>query len=155
MIFGFVFCLPQVLAREALRLRGEKANAKALLATLEKMHVQYNSLANETSCLQSKLRVERDTSMGLETEVDRIREETDQLKEENLRLKTELRKVEQETRCAICYENKRNCLLMPCLHSVFCTRCVDLHFQHTTGTQARLCPLCRKGVSGVLVMQLD
>ena len=41
-----------VLAKAALRKDGEKHNTRALQKTLETMHTQYTSLANETCCLQ-------------------------------------------------------------------------------------------------------
>mmetsp|Transcript_12762 Transcript_12762/g.35680 ORF Transcript_12762/g.35680 Transcript_12762/m.35680 type:complete len:117 (+) Transcript_12762:819-1169(+) len=116
------------------------------------MHLQYNSLANETSFLQSKLKREKDTCSGLERDVDRISRDICELREENRGLKTELEGLEAQVRCRICYESRRNCLLMPCLHHLFCTRCIDLHFQ---SSGARTCPVCRKGVSGVLVTQLE
>lgn len=141
-----------VLAKAAIKKDGEQHHARALQETLEKMHLQYTSLANETSCLQTKLKEEKDACSGLEVAVNTIQRDITDLREENEFLKGELHKVESSVQCKICYENKRNCLLMPCLHFMFCTRCMDLHFQNN---EARLCPICRKGVSGVLVMQLE
>ena len=48
-----------VLAKAAVKRDGEKHNAKVLQATLEEMHFQYTSLANECTCLQDRLRKEK------------------------------------------------------------------------------------------------
>lgn len=141
-----------VLAKAAVKRDGEKHNAKVLQATLEEMHFQYTSLANECTCLQDRLRKEKDSCSTLEKDVERVQNHISQLQSENNELKGQMKSLERQTRCQICYEAKRNCLLMPCLHFMFCTQCVDMHFQTN---EARLCPICRKGVSGVLVMQLD
>ena len=62
------------------------------------------------------------------------------------------RDAEGELRCGICYEARKNCVLLPCLHHLFCAECLNTHF---STSQARTCPVCRKGVSGVLVLQLE
>ena len=48
-----------VLAKEALKRNGEQHHSKVLQDTLEKMHLQYTSLANECTCLQDKLKNEK------------------------------------------------------------------------------------------------
>jgi len=141
-----------VLAKAALRKDGEKHNTRALQKTLETMHTQYTSLANETCCLQTRLKREKDACVVLERDVDRIRGDVDDLRRENDDLKRRLRDAEGELRCGICYEARKNCVLLPCLHHLFCAECLNTHF---STSQARTCPVCRKGVSGVLVLQLE
>mmetsp|Transcript_15307 Transcript_15307/g.38866 ORF Transcript_15307/g.38866 Transcript_15307/m.38866 type:complete len:309 (+) Transcript_15307:393-1319(+) len=141
-----------VLARAALKKDGDQHNAKALQATLEKMHAQYSSLANECRNLQEKLRSEKDTCTSLERDVDRTQRDVVHLTSENERLVGKVQSLEMQVRCQICYEARRNCLLMPCLHFCFCSRCMDQHFQ---SSEARQCPICRNSVSGVVVMQLE
>lgn len=143
-----------VLAKEALKRNGEQHHSKVLQDTLEKMHLQYTSLANECTCLQDKLKNEKETCSVLEKDVQRIHSGLTQLQGENEQLKGALQNLETQIQCQICYEEKRNCLLMPCLHFLFCARCIDQHFQSNENGH-RQCPVCRKGVSGVLMMQLE
>lgn len=143
-----------VLAKEALKRSGERQNSKVLQDTLEKMHLQYTTLANECTCLQDKLKNEKETCSVLEKDVQRIHSGLTQLQGENEHLKGALQSLETQVQCQICYEEKRNCLLMPCLHFLFCAKCIDQHFQASENGH-RLCPICRKGVSGVLMMQLE
>jgi hypothetical protein len=143
-----------VLAKEALRRSGERQNSKVLQDTLENMHLQYTTLANECTCLQGKLKNEKETCSVLEKDVQRIHSGLTQLQGENEHLKGALQNLETQVQCQICYEEKRNCVLMPCLHFLFCAKCIDQHFQASENGH-RLCPICRQGVSGVLMMQLE
>jgi len=77
-----------------------------------------------------------------------------QLKVHNEKLRIELAGFEAKAQCQICFQENRNVVLMPCLHFLFCKFCMDSHFK-CSASGARICPLCRKGVSGVLVIQLD
>ena len=101
-----------VLAKAALKRDGEKHNAKALQDTLEKMHLQYTALANECTCLQDKLKNEKELCSVLEKDVSKIRSNILHLQGENEHLKGAVTQLETQlthtVQCQICYEEKRN-----------------------------------------------
>lgn len=76
------------------------------------------------------------------------------LQEDREKLRKSLRKAESDLRdaqdtvlCTICHKNKRNCLILPCLHFLLCAGCLQ---QHTT--TCPFCPACDTKVSGLMVL---
>ena len=57
--------------------------------------------------------------------------------------------------CQICYANRRNALVMPCCHLLYCYRCVTRASEvaEARGHPDR-CPCCRGPISGVLRCKL-
>ncbi len=94
----------------------------------------------------------QDTCTSLERDVDRTQRDVAHLTCENEQLSSKVQGLEMQVRCQICYEARRNCLLMPCLHFCFCAHCMERHF---SASETRQCPICRNAVSGVIVMQLE
>jgi len=109
-------------------------------------------LSVAVECVTDLFLISQDTCTSLERDVDRTQRDVVHLTSENERLVGKVQSLEMQVRCQICYEARRNCLLMPCLHFCFCSRCMDQHFQ---SSEARQCPICRNSVSGVVVMQLE
>ena len=44
-------------------------------------------------------------------------------------------------KCSICWDNERDCLLMPCRHNVTCTKCVK---------SVKQCPFCREQIKDII-----
>ena len=50
-------------------------------------------------------------------------------------------KGEEAAKCCICWDNERDCLIMPCRHNVTCTKCVK---------SVKLCPFCRELIKDII-----
>ena len=50
----------------------------------------------------------------------------------------------------ICLTSPRDTVLMPCLHFMYCKGCVAQHRR-----SQNLCPVCRTGISGELIVHLQ
>eukprot|EP00803_Ostreobium_quekettii_P001163 evm.model.scf_1801.1 EVM.evm.TU.scf_1801.1 scf_1801:1946-4804(+) len=64
-------------------------------------------------------------------------------KKESDRLKQEL---DNEVLCQICFERKRDVVILPCMHFNFCKQCLMESFK----SGSRKCPMCREPVTGEL-----
>ena len=62
-----------------------------------------------------------------------------------------LEAAQDELLCQICFTDRRDALIMPCLHLLYCRRCVDRSSEanERRGLPDR-CPCCRASVGGVL-----
>ena len=62
-----------------------------------------------------------------------------------------LEAAQDELLCQICFTDRRDALIMPCLHLLYCRRCVDRSSEanERRGLPDR-CPCCRTSVGGVL-----
>lgn len=67
---------------------------------------------------------------------------------ESERLQQEL---DQEVLCQICFERRRDVVVLPCMHFQFCRQCLLESFKAPGN---RKCPLCRVNVTGELNMNL-
>lgn len=47
--------------------------------------------------------------------------------------------------CGICYENKADCMIVPCGHIGFCSSCMKLYFK-----DKKICPMCRRDQSAFI-----
>ena len=72
-------------------------------------------------------------------------EELERLRGEVARLQIER---EQEVLCTICYSNKRDTVVCPCLHLMYCSACI-VRLRDQGGSEAR-CPHCRCAMTGLL-----
>ena len=53
--------------------------------------------------------------------------------------------INEELLCQICFERKRDTLIEPCSHMMFCRSCLDRHWRGVR-TAERECPCCRASV---------
>ncbi len=54
-------------------------------------------------------------------------------------------------RCTICYDAKATCVLIPCGHMIFCTKCkVDYEAR-----SAKICPKCRATYQQAIEVEAD
>ena len=62
-----------------------------------------------------------------------------------------LEAAQDELLCQICFTERRDALIMPCLHLLYCRSCVDRSSEanERRGLPDR-CPCCRASVGGVL-----
>lgn len=60
----------------------------------------------------------------------------------------ELTDESQETLCAICMSNQRNCTLLPCRHLIMCLDCLQLMQAETV---LQRCPYCRNDIADIVV----
>lgn len=44
-------------------------------------------------------------------------------------------------KCSICWDNERDCLIMPCRHNVSCTKCIK---------SVKFCPFCREYIKDII-----
>ena len=65
----------------------------------------------------------------------------------NLQLRISV--LEEARMCAICMERKRNTVIMPCMHAMFCSMC--LRGQHPVTS----CPTCRGPIAGLVDCRFD
>ena len=66
------------------------------------------------------------------------------LKEEKRNLEKQLEAANVARLCQICFENNRDCIIMPCTHMLFCRKCVaSVKLQGNNR-----CPSCRGPISG-------
>ena len=72
------------------------------------------------------------------------REELETLRDEVSRLRIER---EQEMMCTICYSKKRDTLVCPCLHLMYCHECIA---RIARGNEEARCPHCRCVMSGTI-----
>jgi len=72
------------------------------------------------------------------------REELETLRQEVSRLRVER---EQEILCTICYSKKRDTLVCPCLHLMYCHECIS---RVARGNEEARCPHCRCVMSGTI-----
>ena len=79
------------------------------------------------------------------------REERASLREEVQRLKDEKEKLEDLTKCQICHEKTRDCIIMPCMHMKTCSHC--LRTIRNQNRDAR-CPICRGAIQGEIHCKL-
>jgi hypothetical protein len=57
--------------------------------------------------------------------------------------------LEEARMCCICMENKRDTVVMPCMHAMFCSTCLR------GPTPAKNCPTCRSPIQGLVECRLD
>ena len=57
--------------------------------------------------------------------------------------------LEEARLCCICMERKRDTVLMPCMHAMFCSLCLR------SPTQATACPTCRGPIAGLIECRFD
>ena len=68
-------------------------------------------------------------------------------------MQTELGEEKATKLCQICFDRQRDCILMPCLHFVYCRRCVNQH-RDQNGNSAK-CPACNTVLTGQLDCKLN
>lgn len=61
-------------------------------------------------------------------------------------LERELEQSRGSELCQICFERQRNCVIMPCIHFLYCGRCIT---EHKSKGDSR-CPTCRGSINGEL-----
>ena len=49
--------------------------------------------------------------------------------------------VVEEKDCAICYENEKNAIFLPCKHNTTCMKCA---------TKLKICPICREKIENYI-----
>ena len=54
-------------------------------------------------------------------------------------------------RCTICYDGKATCVLIPCGHMIFCTKC-KIDYENRS---SKICPKCRARYEQAIEIKLD
>lgn len=75
-----------------------------------------------------------------QSELLRLRDEVERMKLER----------EQEVLCTICYTNKRDTVVCPCLHLMYCHACVSRLRDSAGEGRCAKCPHCRAPMSGLM-----
>lgn len=93
---------------------------------------------------QSSDNVEHDSDDPYHDEIEALRNEV-----ERFRIKAELAEsAVNDTLCAICYTAKRDTIVAPCLHMLYCSKCIT-RVRECQGDNAT-CPHCRVKISGMM-----
>jgi hypothetical protein len=58
--------------------------------------------------------------------------------------------LEESRLCTICMERRRNAVLMPCMHAMFCSQCL-----RGSNPPMQSCPTCRGPIAGLVECRLD
>lgn len=74
-------------------------------------------------------------------------------------LVSELRDREELHLCQICMENPRDTVIFPCMHFIYCGRCLNSHEKFTASAEpweksAQHCPACRGTIAAALQLKL-
>eukprot|EP00965_Chrysotila_dentata_P016093 533261-Pleurochrysis_carterae.AAC.1 len=114
-------------------LQQQKAALEARNFELEtrdfELESQHSELTSQHSALQAR-------ASELELRTSELEATVSSLKEARL--------------CIICQERKRETVVLPCMHALFCGICLRAH-----GANAKSCPVCRGFVSGLLDCKFD
>lgn len=70
-------------------------------------------------------------------------QEREQLKEQVRSLEARLKDYHDVTHCRLCQQRPRNCVVLPCLHFLYCDNCFKAHCSASPA-----CPACHAAVSG-------
>jgi len=73
----------------------------------------------------------------------------EELSEEVKRLRCRVENAERALNCGICLTAKRDAVIFPCMHAMYCHECVSKHYESETQA-ARKCPCCRAQMTGVM-----
>ena len=66
-------------------------------------------------------------------------------------LEQELEKSSAALLCQICFLRRRDCIILPCSHLVYCRTCVAEHRRKGSST----CPTCRGPINSEILCNLD
>ena len=71
--------------------------------------------------------------------------------EEVVKLKKELEETKGALLCQICFERRRDCIIFPCSHLLYCRKCVA---EHKTKNDPR-CPTCRGPINSEILCNIN
>jgi hypothetical protein len=84
--------------------------------------------------------------------IDVERSTVDELCEEVKRLRSRVDNAERALNCGICLVSKRDAVIFPCMHAMYCHECVQKHFKTCSSQNAKKCPCCRTVMTGMMRM---
>ena len=70
---------------------------------------------------------------------------------ENDTLKKELEEIKAALLCQICFVRKRDCIILPCSHLLYCRQCVH---EHKNNGNSR-CPTCRGPINSEILCNIN
>lgn len=76
----------------------------------------------------------------------RTPEEVKRLKFQALELQREKERLEEENMCAVCFENPKDAVLVPCGHNTCCFKCAS----EISMQRVKRCPVCRSNFDQVI-----
>ena len=82
--------------------------------------------------------------------IDIERSTVDELCEEVKRLRSRVDNAERALNCGICLVSKRDAVIFPCMHAMYCHECVQKHFKMCSSQNAKKCPCCRTVMTGMM-----
>lgn len=115
----------------------DEAEIKEAIAKIEAQERGEN-LENQGTFAMAALREEVEKIESVYREQDKIAKAKAKAEEE------------AETECKICFEAPCNALAVPCLHSEFCVKCLDIILTSNN----RTCPVCRSPLEGKIIKTL-
>ena len=103
--------------------------------------------AEEIASLREEHRVEKSTMVAQHNK------EIESVIQSKQELQKELDGEKATKLCQICFDRQRDCILMPCLHFVYCRLCVNRH-RDQNGNSAK-CPACNTIITGQFDCKLN
>lgn len=128
----------------------EKSEFHASGSQQEKEKAAERSLDNEAQAQQQLQQLKKQHRLQLQErnrQICHLQEDREKLRRSLRKAESDLREAQDAVLCTICHKNKRNCLILPCLHFLLCAGCLQ---QHTT--TCPFCPACNTKVSGLMVL---
>ena len=130
-----------------LDLKGELDSLRAAQAVLDR---NYQLVPGLSEIRQSFEIQRRQVSDELRTEFEQKFKDAEESNMKNTerigQLERELEQSRGSELCQICFERQRNCVIMPCIHFLYCGRCIT---EHKSKGDSR-CPTCRGPMNGEL-----
>ena len=74
------------------------------------------------------------------------------LEKESIEIKKKINEKDILLRCVICMEKARDTVVLPCLHFLFCSTCIQ---KHNSSSNTNKCPSCRQTTTGNLNCRLE
>ena len=142
---------------QILRLSGSLRDLKLEQAIVtEEMENLRSTLRTELKVLEedakTKEKESSDMANAYREQIEEYRGKLEEVQSENRQLEM---KVEQAVKvsslCQICFDRKRDCIIMPCTHLLYCRQCLAEHKRKSKND----CPACRGPISGELNCNLD
>ena len=73
-----------------------------------------------------------------------------ELSEEVKRLRCRVENAERALNCGICLTSKRDAIIFPCMHAMYCHDCLSKHYAMRNSQNAKKCPCCRAVMTGIM-----
>ena len=140
---------------QILRLSGSLRELKLEQATVtEEMEKLRSTMRTELKVLEedskTKEKESSDMANAYREQIEEYKKKLGEVESENRQMKVE-QAMKVSCLCQICFDRKRDCIIMPCTHLLYCRQCLAEHKRKGKND----CPACRGPISGELNCNLE